>query len=75
MASRRTKRPPRLANGTRVRVQSDHFAEECDGVITKGYWDGGWVYRVEVTAGQVPEVLRNPEGELWIWDFEVTPLE
>ena len=59
MARKRTKRPPRLANGTRVHVKSDHFAEECDAVITKGHWDGGWVYRIDVTAGQVPEACRN----------------
>jgi len=75
MATKRTQRPPRLPNGTRVHVRSDHFVEECDGVIIKGYWDGGWVYRIEVTGGQVPEICRNQEGELWVWDFEVTRTE
>ena len=28
-----TTRPPRLPNGTRVHVRSDHFVEECDAVI------------------------------------------
>ena len=71
--ARKKQRPARLANGTRVHVKSDHFAEECDGVITKGEFDGGWLYRVKVTAGDAPAVARNPEGEYWFWDFEVTP--
>jgi hypothetical protein len=67
-------RPPRLPNGTPVHVKSGHFAEECDGVVTMGEYDGGWLYRVEVTAGDAPAVARNKEGEYWFWDFEVTPL-
>jgi hypothetical protein len=39
-------RPPRLANGTRVHVRSDHFAEQFDAVVTKGEYDGGWLYRL-----------------------------
>ncbi len=69
-----TTRPPRLKNGTRVRVRSDHFAEECDAVITKGEWDDGWLYRVKVTAGQTPKDAQHKDGTLWVWDFEVTPL-
>jgi hypothetical protein len=68
------KRPARLPNGTRVHVKSDHFAEECDGIVTKGELDGGWLYRVKVTAGDALAVAKNQEGEYWFWDFEVTPL-
>ena len=67
-------RPPRLANGTPVHVKSGHFAEEFDGVVTKGEYDGGWLYRVKPTSGDPPVVARNKEGEYWLWDFEVTPL-
>jgi hypothetical protein len=67
------KRPARLANGTRVHVRSDHFAEEFDGVITKGEYDGGWLYRVKPTRGTAPAIARNKEGEYWFWDFEVSP--
>jgi hypothetical protein len=70
----RTKRPPRLPNGTRVHVKSDHFAGECDGRITKGEFDGGWLYRVEVTAGAHLDEFRNEDGELWVYDQEVQPL-
>jgi hypothetical protein len=68
------KRPARLANGTRVQVRSDHFAEEFDGVVTKAEYDAGWLYRVRPTRGTPPAVARNKEGEYWFWDFEVTPL-
>jgi len=71
---RTMKRPLRLPNGTRVHIQSAHFAEECDGVVTKGEYDGGWLYRIKVIDGQAPEVCRNQDGEVWVWDFEVTPI-
>ena len=70
----RTKRPPRLLNGTRIHVRSDHFEGECDGRITKGHYDGGWLYRIEVTAGDRLDEHRNQDGELWVCDFEVQPL-
>jgi hypothetical protein len=67
-------RPPRLPNGTRVHIRSDHFPEEADGRITKGHYDGGWLYRIEVTAGDRLDEHRNEDGELWLCDFEVQPL-
>jgi len=73
MATRK-KRPARLPNGTRVHIKSDHFAEECDGIVTKGEYDAGWLYRVKPTSGTAPAIARNKEGEYWFWDFEVSPL-
>jgi hypothetical protein len=70
---RRDGRPPRLANGTAVHVKSHHFAEECDGIVTIGEYDGGWLYRVRPTSGTAPAAARNKDGEYWFWDFEVTP--
>ena len=72
--TRKRNRPPRLPNGTRVHVRSDHFAEECDAVVTKGEWDDGWLYRVNVTAGQTPKDAQHKDGTVWVWDFEVTAL-
>jgi len=78
--------PPRLPDGTRVHVRSEHFEEECDGVVREGEYDGGWLYRIEVTGGDrldahrtppaEPRGLWNPgaEGELWVCDFEVRPI-
>jgi hypothetical protein len=66
-----SRRPPRLPNGTPVQVRSDHFVGECDGVITAARYDDGWLYRLEVTAGDRLEGERNADGELWVWDFEV----
>jgi hypothetical protein len=67
-------RPPRIANGTAVHVKSEHFAEECDGVVTMGDYDGGWLYRVRPTRGTAPALARNKDGEYWFWDFEVSSL-
>ena len=67
------KRPPRLPDGTPVHVRSDHFAEECDGVITAAEYDDGWFYRIEVTAGDRLDAHRHEDGELWVCDFEVQP--
>ena len=72
--TRKRNRPPRLPNGTQVHVRSDHFAEECDAVVTKGEWDDGWLYRVNVTSGQTPKDAQHDDGTVWVWDFEVTAL-
>ena len=69
-----SKRPPRLANGARVHIRSDHFAEEFDAVVTKGEYDGGWLYRLRVTSGSAPDVCRNKEGEVWVYSAEVQPI-
>jgi len=79
--------PPRLPDGTRVHVSSpDHFEGECDGVVREGEYDGGWLYRIEVTGGDRLDAHRTPpaeprglfnqgaEGELWVCDFEVRPI-
>ena len=66
--------PERLPDGTRVRVRSEQFEGECEGVITGGEYDGGWLYRLRVTAGRAPDVCRNKEGEVWVYAAEVQPL-
>ena len=67
--------PVPLPNATPVHVQSEHFTEECDGVIADADYDDGWFYRIEVTAGDRIDGQRNEKGELWVCDFEVVPLE
>ena len=71
----RTQRPQRLPDGTRVFVRSDHFAERCEGVITMGRYDEGWLYRIEVAAGDRLDSERNADGKLWVCDFEVQRAE
>jgi len=65
----------RLPNGKQVHVRSDHFVEECDAVVVDAVYDGGWLYHVDVTAGDRLDGHRNEDGELWVCDFEVQPLE
>lgn len=67
--------PARFADGTAVRVTSPHFVEECEGIITQGHFDEGWFYRIEVTAGDRMDKHRHDDGELWVCDFEVQPIE
>jgi hypothetical protein len=62
-----------ITNGTRVRVQSDHFAQQCEGVVTAAEYDEGWLYRIDVTDGDQLDRHRNDAGELWVCDFEVHP--
>ena len=71
----RTTHPPHLSTGTRVHVRSDHFAGQCDGIITACRYDEGWLYRLDVTAGDRLEEHRNERGELWVCDFEIRPIE
>jgi len=79
--ARTTTHPPRLPEGTRVHVRSDHFFEECDAIIHEAEPDHGqgdvgwWLYRIEVTAGQTPPDAQHEDGTVWVWDFEVTPLQ
>jgi hypothetical protein len=73
--------PERLPDGTRVHVRRQ-FEEECDGVVREGEYDGGWLYRIEVTGGDHLDAHRegadgglwDKEGELWVCDFEVHPI-
>lgn len=65
-----------LAIGAVVHVKSEHFAEECEAVIRKIEQDspGHWAYCVDVISGDTPEDAREPNGEIWLCDFEVHPL-
>ena len=69
-----------LAAGTTVHVKSEHFAEECTAVIRKAAHEPNedepnhWAYRVDVVSGDIPEDAREPNGEIWLCDFEVHPL-
>jgi hypothetical protein len=63
-----------LAVGTRVHVRSAHFVEQCDGIITATHYDDGWLYRIQVTAGDRLDQERNDDGELWVCDFEAEPI-
>ena len=68
----KTKTPP-LAVGTPVTISIAQGLSVARGVITAADYDDGWLYRVDVTAGDDCHTHRNPAGELWVCDFEVTP--
>lgn len=69
-----SKRPRRLAAGTRVHVRSEHFVAECDAVVTGATYDEGWLYRIDVVSGDRLDAHRNEKDELWVWDFELEPI-
>ncbi len=69
-----TSKTSALAVGAAVHVRSAHFAGECDGIVTATDYDGGWLYRIQVTAGDRLDQERNDEGELWVCDFEAGPI-
>jgi hypothetical protein len=45
------------------------------GRVLESEFDEGWLYRVEVTAGSLCKTHRNDKGELWVCDFEATPVK
>ncbi|MCZ6888374.1 MAG: hypothetical protein O7H39_07750 [Gammaproteobacteria bacterium] len=57
-----------------MRVQSGHFDGRYDGVITAAHFDNGWLYRVDVSAGDGLNVQRSEDGELLLCDFELRPV-
>lgn len=61
----------RLANGTRIKVSSSHFSEKCTAIIRKGTFDCGWMYRIDVISGEVPEAARSTDGKIWVLDSEI----
>ena len=63
-----------LAVGTRVHVRSEHFSEQCMGVVTASEYEDGWLYRIDVRSGDSLDRHRNDAGELWVCDFEVEPI-
>ena len=64
----------RIADGTLVHVRSMHFAGECNARIVEGRYDDGWLYRIDVVSGDRLDEHRGEEGQLWVCDFEVTPI-
>lgn len=63
-----------LSNGTRVAVNIGQGLCKAKGVITGCDYDGGWLYRIDITEGDRCDDHRNADGELWVCHFEVRPL-
>ena len=41
--------------------------------IVAAEYDDGWLYQLDVVAGDHAADHRNAAGELWVCDFEVRP--
>jgi len=64
-----------IAVGTRVAIDIAQGLSRAEGVVREAQPDEfGTEYRVDVTAGDDCNQHRNPQGELWVRDFEITPL-
>ena len=64
-----------IAVGTRVAIDIAQGLSRAEGVVRHVQPDEfGTEYRVEVTAGDDCNQHRNPQGELWVRDFEIAPL-
>jgi hypothetical protein len=59
---------------TEVEVDIAQGLACCRGRILEAEYDDGWLYRVEVTAGDPCDDHRNEDGDLWVCLFEVTPV-
>jgi len=69
----KTKNPP-LPPGTPVTVNIAQGHAVARGVVAAAEYDDGWMYRVDITDGDHCDAHRNNAGELWVCDFEVTPI-
>jgi hypothetical protein len=47
----------------------------AEGVIVESRWDDGWMYRVDLAAGDDCREHRHEDGQLWACDVEVTARE
>ena len=68
-----TKKPP-LPIGTPVAINIAQRMSLAKGTITEAEYDDGWMYRIDVTDGDDCRPHRNRDGQLWVCDFEVTPV-
>ena len=59
---------------TEVDVDIAQGLTRCRGRIVEAEYDDGWLYRIEVTEGHACDDHRNADGDLWICQFEVTPV-
>ena len=72
MRKPKTSKPP-LAVGTLVDINIAQGLNVAQGVITAADYDDGWLYQIDVTAGDRCDAHRNAAGELWVCDLEVKP--
>jgi hypothetical protein len=46
----------------------------CRARILEAEYDDGWLYRIEVASGDACDDHRHDDGQLWVCEFEVTPV-
>jgi len=62
-----------LPPGTLVEFDIGQGLAAGRATILAAEYDDGWLYQLEVVAGDQAADHRNEAGELWACDFEVRP--
>jgi hypothetical protein len=63
-----------LPTDTIVDVDIAQGLARCRARIVEAEFDDGWLYRIDVTSGDACDDHRNENGDLWVCQFEVTPV-
>ena len=61
-----------LPVGTKVRFDIAQGLDTGEAVLRQAEYDEGWLYLLDVVGGSPANAQRNEEGELWVWEGEVT---
>ena len=64
---------PLLPPGTLVEFDIGQGLAAGRAAIIAAEYDDGWLYQLEVVAGDRADDHRNEAGELWACDFELRP--
>jgi hypothetical protein len=64
-----------LQPGMRVRFDIAQGQATGEGVVREAEYDDGWLYRIDVLSGDRADAHRRDDGQLWLCDFEVRPVE
>ena len=62
-----------LPPGTQVEFDIGQGLAAGRAAIIAAEYDDGWLYQLDVVAGDHAADHRNAAGELWVCDFEVRP--
>ena len=63
-----------LPPGTQVEFDIGQGLAAGRAAIGAAAYDDGWLYQLDVVAGDHAADHRNDAGELWVCDFEVRPV-
>ena len=65
---------PPLNPGTTVEFDIGQGLAIGKGIILAAEYDDGWYYHIDVQDGDTADAHRHENGELWVCDFEIRPV-